>query len=196
MIVNEKNASLKITAGRTDQFPRDKKPMIIFSGKSNVGKSSLINSLVMKKSFARVSSQPGKTITVNFYDIDGKVYFVDLPGYGFAKRSDSERRAFAELTDGFFTAGLPEKSKVVQLIDARTGPGADDATMFGYLIGKNIPCIIVLTKSDKLSPGALADTAEKIKESDIAKNASAVIPYSALKSTGRIELLKNIFSGL
>ena len=96
-------AELKISAGLPSQFPRDRLPQIAFSGRSNVGKSSLINTLLGRKALARVSSSPGKTITVNFYTVDGKYYFVDLPGYGFAKRPEEDKRRWSALTDGYFT---------------------------------------------------------------------------------------------
>lgn len=196
MRVNETAVTLAVTAGRADQFPKDKRPQIVFSGKSNVGKSSLINSLIMKKALARVSSSPGKTITINFYNVDGKVYFVDLPGYGFAKRSDSEKVAWSKLTDGFFTAGLPRGSKVVQLVDIRTGLGEDDRDMISYLESTGTPYLIALTKADKVSKTAAEEAVSAIKESGLAENAKGIIPYSSVKSTGRIELLKAIFSGI
>ena len=100
--INVNNASLKLSAGMPSQFPADGRPQIALSGRSNVGKSSLINSLLGRKSLARVSSTPGKTITINFYDIDRQIYLVDLPGYGFARRSPDEKKAWSALTDGYF----------------------------------------------------------------------------------------------
>ena len=100
-MLNTQNAVLKMTAGRADQFPRDGLPQIALSGRSNVGKSSLINTLLGRKSFARTSSSPGKTVTINFYEIDKKLYLVDLPGYGYARRSESERREWAGLTNDY-----------------------------------------------------------------------------------------------
>lgn len=127
---NIQKAELKITAGDPRQFPRDPIPQIAFSGRSNVGKSSLVNSLLGRKSLARVSSSPGKTITVNFYDVDRKLYLVDLPGYGFAKRTFEEKKKWSALTDGYFTSN-PDSDLlklVVQLVDSRIGPTSDDGT--------------------------------------------------------------------
>ena len=103
MAINIQNSNLEITAGRIDQFPSKAIPQIVFSGRSNVGKSSLINTMLGRKSLARVSSAPGKTITVNFYNVDNKIMLVDLPGYGFAKRPESEKKRWSALTDGYFT---------------------------------------------------------------------------------------------
>ena len=118
MAVNFASTELKISAGLPSQFPGDARPQIAFSGRSNVGKSSLINTLLGRKALARVSGSPGKTITINFYDVDKKLYFVDLPGYGFAKRSDAERRRFSTLTDGYFVKN-PDRDRLrltVQLV--------------------------------------------------------------------------------
>ena len=126
MAVNFSATDLKISAGFPAQFPADIRPQIAFSGRSNVGKSSLINTLLGRKALARVSASPGKTVTINFYDVDKKLYFVDLPGYGFAKRSDAERRRFSTLTDGYFVKNdRPDLLRlVVQLVDIRIGPTA------------------------------------------------------------------------
>ena len=132
---NLNNAALKMSAGLPKQFPADRLPQVAFSGRSNVGKSSLINSLLGRKSLARVSGEPGKTITVNFYDIDKKLYLVDLPGYGYAKRSPEEKKRWSALTDGYFTKNpnIDSLKLVCQLIDSRTGPTADDLDMLYYL---------------------------------------------------------------
>ena len=118
---NLNNTSLKISAGLVKQFPADRIPQIAFSGRSNVGKSSLINSLLSRKNLARVSGEPGKTITINFYDIDKKLYLVDLPGYGYAKRTFEDKKRWSALTDGFFTANknIDSLRLVCQLIDCR-----------------------------------------------------------------------------
>ena len=128
MKFNVNNANIALTAGKREQFPRDARPQIALSGRSNVGKSSLINSLLGRKSLARVSSAPGKTITINFYDVDKKLYLVDLPGYGFAKRSPEDMRKFSALTDGYFTSNknIDRLKLVIQLIDSRIGPTKDD----------------------------------------------------------------------
>lgn len=168
-----------MTAGLPSQFPIDNKPQIAFSGRSNVGKSSLINSLLKRKSLARVSSSPGKTITINFYEIDEKVYFVDLPGYGYAKRSNEEQRKWSALVDGYITnTDIPLKL-IVQLIDLKTGPSRDDLTMFEWMNHTKIPYIIVATKSDKLNV-----TNRKKSLENLQQYGDVVIPFSALKNEG------------
>ncbi|MBQ3859038.1 MAG: YihA family ribosome biogenesis GTP-binding protein [Clostridia bacterium] len=150
---NLNNVTLKITAGLPKQFPASPLPQIAFSGRSNVGKSSLINCLLGRKNLARVSGEPGKTITVNFYDLDGKLYLVDLPGYGYAKRSPEEKKRWSALTDGYFTSNpnIGALKLVIQLIDSRTGPTADDRDMLLYLTETGLPHIIAATKADKLN---------------------------------------------
>lgn len=135
--------------GTSAQLPPSEMKEIVFSGKSNVGKSSLINKVFNRKNLARVSSVPGKTITVNFFKGDG-VYFVDLPGYGYAKREQKEKKRWAELMDGYFNSDR-NIALVVQLIDMRHAPTADDMTMLHFLKEMQIPFIIALTKSDKLN---------------------------------------------
>lgn len=135
--------------GTSAQLPPSEMKEIVFSGKSNVGKSSLINKVFNRKSLARVSSVPGKTITVNFFKGDG-VYFVDLPGYGYAKREQKEKKRWAELMDGYFNSDR-NIALVVQLIDMRHAPTADDMTMLRFLKEMQIPFVIALTKSDKLN---------------------------------------------
>ena len=134
MALNVQNTTLKISAGLPSQFPADPKAQVAFSGRSNVGKSSLINTLLGRKSLARVSSSPGKTITINFYDVDKKLYLVDLPGYGFAKRNPEDKRKWSALTDGYFTSNknIDRLSLVLQLIDSRVGPTKDDEMMLEF----------------------------------------------------------------
>ncbi len=153
MKLNTERASLNISAGFLSQFPRNPIPQIAFSGRSNVGKSSLINTMLGRNSLARVSATPGKTITINFYDIDGKLFFVDLPGYGYAKRSNESKRAWSGLTDGYFTKN-PNRDLlrlVIQLVDSRIGPTADDRMMIDWLRASGVPFLIVATKVDKLN---------------------------------------------
>ena len=135
--------------GTSKQLPPSDLPEIAFAGRSNVGKSSLINKFFARKNLARVSSMPGKTTTVNFFRV-GDVRFADLPGYGYAKRSDSEKRRWADLMEGYFQMGRDLKL-VVQLVDMRHPPSADDITMINFVKDAGIPFIIVLTKCDKLN---------------------------------------------
>ena len=153
MKVNVNNVSLKISAGVPSQFVRSHLPQIAFSGRSNVGKSSLINTLLNRKSMARVSSSPGKTITVNFYDVDNKLFLVDLPGYGYAKRTLEDKKKWSALVDGYFTKNpnLDLLKLVVQLVDSRIGLTNDDRDMVEFLNQANLPYIVVATKTDKLN---------------------------------------------
>ena len=148
--MNLHNAEFVRSVTAVADCPKDGLPQIAFAGKSNVGKSSVINRIVNRKNFARVGAQPGKTIHVNYFFIDGKLYFVDLPGYGYAKREQKEKKRWAELMDGYFNSGR-DIALVVQLIDMRHAPSQDDMTMLNFLKEMNIPFVIVLTKSDKLN---------------------------------------------
>ena len=150
---NLNNVSLKVSAGLPKQFPADRLPQTAFSGRSNVGKSSLINSLLNRKNLARVSGEPGKTITLNFYDIDRKLYLVDLPGYGYAKRTFEDKQKWSALTDGYFThnKNIDSVKLICQLVDSRTGPTEDDYNMLYYMREAGLPHILVATKTDKLN---------------------------------------------
>ena len=153
MKVNVNNVSLKISAGTPNQFVRAPLAQIAFSGRSNVGKSSLINTLLNRKSMARVSSAPGKTITINFYDVDQKLFLVDLPGYGYAKRTREDQIKWSNLVDGYFTKNpnIDLLRLVVQLVDSRIGLTKDDRDMIEFLNQSELPYIIVATKTDKLN---------------------------------------------
>ncbi len=175
-----------VAYGTSKQLPPSNQAEIVFSGRSNVGKSSLINKVFNRKNLARVSSVPGKTITVNFFKGDG-VYFVDLPGYGYAKREQSEKKRWAELMEGYFHSGrnIP---LVIQLIDMRHAPSADDMMMLNFLRETEIPFIIALTKCDKLNKGETekrrAELAEELKDYEDIKR----IEFSAVKGNGVEEI--------
>ncbi len=143
-------ASFKAAYGTSAQLPASERPEIVFSGRSNVGKSSLINKLCKRKSLARTSGTPGKTATINFYEAGG-VYLVDLPGYGYAKTSQGERRRWDELINGYFAAQR-QLCLLVQLLDCRHAPSQDDLRMLDYLSFHGIPFVAALTKADKLKP--------------------------------------------
>ena len=191
MKLNLNNASLKITAGLPSQFPKDGRPQIAFAGRSNVGKSSLVNSLLGRKNLARVSGEPGKTITVNFYDADGKLYLVDLPGYGYAKRSPEEKKRWSALTDGYFTAnpGIGALKLVCQLVDSRTGPTKDDLDMLYYLAETGLPHLLVATKTDKLNATETREFLASVAEGELTKDLPLIL-YSAKTNRGRDELWK------
>ena len=146
--MNYNNVTFEASYGTAKQLPVSDLPEIVFSGRSNVGKSSLINKLFNRKSLARVSSVPGKTTTVNFFRCED-VRFADLPGYGYAKRSGDEIRRWSNLMEGYFQSGRNIKL-VVQLVDMRHKPTADDCTMIDFLTAAGVPFVIALTKSDKL----------------------------------------------
>lgn len=196
MKLNLNNTSLRISAGLAKQFPTDALPQVAFAGRSNVGKSSLVNCLLGRKSFARVSAQPGKTITVNFYEVDKKLFLVDLPGYGFAKRTKSEQAVWARLTDGYFTKNpnIDLLKLVVQLVDSRIGPTKDDVDMLNYLSECGIPHVIAATKCDKLNATERRGSEEAIRSHPAVQNADAVIFFSSKTGAGRDELWSEITS--
>ena len=191
MKLNLNKVSLQISAGVPGQFPRENVPQIAFSGRSNVGKSSLINCLLLRKNLAHVSSTPGKTVTVNFYNVDRKILFADLPGYGFAKRTLEEKKRWSGLTDAYFTgnAGISNLKCVIQLIDGKVGPTKDDITMLDYLRETGMPFMIVYTKTDKLNA-----TAKKTLTDSFGTVPGAIkeILFSSETKAGRDELLSEI----
>ena len=194
MALNTQNVNLKMSAGDPKQFPADPVAQVAFSGRSNVGKSSLINSLLGRKSLARVSSAPGKTITINFYDVDKKLYLVDLPGYGFAKRTLEDKAKWSALTDGYFTQNknIDRLALILQLVDSRIGPTKDDEMMLDFMRQCELPYAVVATKTDKLNATEKKKNLAAISEHPLIKGVP-VIPFSALKGEGKDELWKVIF---
>jgi GTP-binding protein len=190
MKLNLNRTSLKISAGTVAQFPKEIRLQIALSGRSNVGKSSLINTLVGQKSLARVSSTPGKTITINFYNLDETIYLVDLPGYGYAKRSGESKTVWSNLTDSYFTKNPVRDllKLVIQLIDVRVGPTDDDIMMINYLIDSGIPFTVVATKTDKLSKTALANRLEELHHEYFEGTDIEILPFSSVTKAGREEL--------
>ncbi len=195
MKLNLNNVTLRVTAGLANQFPADRIPQIAFSGRSNVGKSSLINSLLNRKSLARVSGEPGKTITINFYDVDSRLYLVDLPGYGYAKRSPADKKRWSALTDGYFTKNpnLDSLKLVCQLIDCRTGPTEDDLVMLDYLRAAGLPHVVVATKTDKLNTTERNAFLAGCKENGLLSSLPLIL-YSVRTGAGRDELWQAIRS--
>ena len=198
MKINVNNAGRSMSVGSQKQFPKDRKPQIALSGRSNVGKSSLINTLLSRKSLARVSSSPGKTITINFYDIDSKMYLVDLPGYGFAKRSQNSKQVWSTLTEDYFlkNPSLDSIKLVLQLIDVRVGPTDDDIMMINFLIDNSIPFKVIATKTDKLSPTALKNTLEKIYNDFFLGTDIEIIPFSSVTRQGKEIVWSKIFDSI
>ena len=198
MKININNAELFTTVGMARQFPRDPKPQVALSGRSNVGKSSLINTLLGRKSLARVSSAPGKTITINYYGIDKKMYLVDLPGYGYAKRSKESKKVWSSLTEDFFVKNPSSDALklVIQLIDIRTGPTEDDVMMINWLIDMDIPFLVVCTKTDKLSKNQLKLALEDLEKNYFSDTGIELIPFSSVTKKGKEEVWKKIFDAI
>ena len=180
--MNYNKAEFEKAFGISSQLPQSTSPEIAFSGRSNVGKSSLLNKLFNRKSLARVSSVPGKTITINFYNVDD-CKFVDLPGYGYAKLSKTERDRFGELMDGYFQSGRNIKL-VVQLVDMRHKPSQDDFGMIDFMQQMNIPFIIACTKADKLKVKEFQKREREIKQELNMVDEGLIVPFSSQTGLG------------
>lgn len=191
--MNLHNAEFVISAALDRDFPRDGLPQIAFAGKSNVGKSSVINKLLLRKNLARVGEAPGKTTHINFFKIDGRAYFVDLPGYGYAKVSQKEKERWAGLIDGYFaSSGLITLG--IQIVDARHKPTALDVNMADWFLQTGCPFLVVANKLDKLRKSDIPGNLALIRETLGLREDCPVIPFSAEKGTGREELLSHILS--
>ncbi len=189
--INLHKTELVITAGLEKQLIKSGIPQIALSGRSNVGKSSLVNSLLGRKRFARVSSEPGKTITVNYYKVDTALHLVDLPGYGFARRPRQDAEKWQMLTQSYFE-GNAALAMVLQLVDSRIGLTDDDKMMLDYMHYYNVPYIIVATKCDKLNKTQLTEAASSLTSSPFLRSGTGLVLYSSLKDLGRDELWKLI----
>lgn len=198
MKINVNNSNLTMTVGAASGFPRDPRPEIALSGRSNVGKSSLINTLLGRKSLARVSSAPGKTITINYYDIDKKMFLVDLPGYGYAKRSKDSKRAWSGLTESYFLKNPSRDSikLVIQLIDIRIEPTDDDIMMINWLIDEGVPFVVVATKTDKLSKSQLEAQLKNLNDNYFLGTNIEIIPFSSVTKDGKDILWNKIFDAI
>lgn len=186
--MNYNKAEFEQAYGLLSQLPVSDEIEIAFAGRSNVGKSSLLNKLFNRKQLARVSSVPGKTITINFYDVEG-VKFVDLPGYGYAKISKQELNRFSELMEGYFKSGR-KIALVVQLIDMRHPATKDDLGMIEFMKAMNIPFIIVMTKADKLKKKAYEERLKLSKQELASAQGVPVVPFSSVTGQG-INGIKN-----
>ena len=187
--MNLNNTDLVMTAGNASQLIHDSLPQFAFSGRSNVGKSSLINTLLNRKKLARVSSEPGKTITVNYYKVDKSLYLVDLPGYGYAKRSESDKKKWSALVDAYVTSD--DVTCVIQLIDLKAGITDDDYMMLEWMTDSGIPFFVVATKADKLNKTERNNAMLKLAGDPLLFNVP-VIPFSSLKKEGKDEVWKKI----
>ena len=191
-MLNLHNAEFVRSAVRRSDFPNDPLPQIVFAGKTNVGKSSTNNKLLNRKNFARVGNEPGKTIHINFFCIDQKAYFVDLPGYGYAKVSKKERDRWGALMEEYFA----EEDAITlgfQIVDARHKPTADDVVMADWFLQSGVPFAVIANKHDKLKKSAVEDSMNTIRTTLHLPEDVPVIPFSAVKGTGRDEVLQMIF---
>ncbi len=191
--MNLHNVEFIKSAASAAGFIRDGRPTIVFSGKSNVGKSSVINKLLNRKNFARVGAQPGKTIHVNYFLIDKTAYFVDLPGYGYAKVSKDERDRWGALMERFFEE--PELITLgVMIVDSRHKPTADDCTMASWFKSTGCNLVIVANKIDKLKKSEIEPNMQRIRETLELDESIKLIPFSAEKGNGKDELLAEIMN--
>lgn len=189
-----KKAELAAVAVRENQYPAEDMPEIAFAGRSNVGKSSLFNTLVNRRNFARVSGSPGKTRTINFFDINGEFRIVDLPGYGYAKVSKSQSKEWGPMMENYLE-NRPNLLKVVQLVDVRHAPSAQDVQMYDYLRYHGLDGIVVATKADKVSRNELNKNISVIKKTLKLGADDVVVPVSSLKKTG-VEALLDVIEGI
>jgi GTP-binding protein len=183
-----KNASLAAVGVSFKQYPTDGKKEIAFAGKSNVGKSTLINTLLNRKNLARTSSQPGKTRTINFYDADGRFYIVDVPGYGYASAAKSEIEKWGRMTEEYIQK-RKELAGIVLLIDIRREPGENDKIMYDWLKHYGYKIIIVATKSDKINRSQIQKNVNIIKNTLGMTDEEIIIPFSGLNKSGKDEIL-------
>ena len=200
---NKKRAKYTASAVKKAQYPAERLKEIAFIGRSNVGKSSLINSLTRVHNLARVSGQPGKTQTINFFELTARIietgedklfHLVDLPGYGYAKTAQTNRKQWAKFIEEYFL-NSEQLQFVCQLIDIRHAPMKSDIEMFNWLVKNNVPVLIIATKADKISRGAVAKQVAQIKKMLGVKEID-ILPYSSVKNAGRSELLEVIYQML
>jgi len=188
MAVNFNKVEFILSAVAPDKFLRDGMPQLAFAGRSNVGKSSVLNRLVNRKNFARVGASPGKTNQINYFKVDKKGYLVDLPGYGYAKVSKEERDRWGRLMESYFASGLITAG--VMIVDARHAPTADDVTMCQWFNGTGCPLVVVANKMDKLKKSEIAPSLDRVRQVLELGEDVPVVPFSAEKGTGREELIQ------
>lgn len=186
-----KNVSLDIVCGITSKLPQTWRPEVAFAGKSNVGKSSLINGLLNRKALARTSSQPGKTQTINFYNVNESIYLVDLPGYGYAKVAQSEKEKWGKMIEKYLHTSKDLKA-VFLLIDIRHEPSANDKMMYDWIVHNGYEPIIIATKLDKLKRSQVQKSIKMIKEGLKLRPGSSIFPFSAETKQGRDEIWAKI----
>lgn len=186
-----KNVELEIVCGVTSKLPVTELPEVAFAGKSNVGKSSLINALMQRKSLARTSAQPGKTQTINYYNVNKEIYYVDLPGYGYAKVSKTEKEKWGKMIERYLNTSKQIK-KVYLLIDIRHEPSANDKLMYDWVCSNGFEPVIIATKLDKINRSQKDKQIKLIRTTLGLKKETVVIPFSAETKQGRDEIYANI----
>ena len=192
--MNFHNVEFLISAAAPKDFPGNRLPEIAFAGKSNVGKSSVINRILNRKNFARVGDKPGKTIHVNYFTVDKTCYFVDLPGYGYAQVSQSEKARWGKLMEDYFAAGRITLG--VLIVDYRHPPTNNDITMANWFLDSGCPFVVVANKMDKLKKSELEPNLQTIREDLELPEDCRVIPFSAEKGNGRDELVKLVLAAV
>ena len=192
--MNFNNVEFLISAAAPKDFPQNRIPEIAFAGKSNVGKSSVINRILNRKNFARVGDKPGKTIHVNYFTVDKTCYFVDLPGYGYAQVSQSEKARWGKLMEDYFAAGRITLG--ILIVDYRHPPTKNDITMAQWFIGSGCPFVVVANKMDKLKKSELEPNLKIIREDLELPEGTPIIPFSAEKGHGKDELVRMILNAI
>lgn len=186
-----KNVELETVCGITSILPENNLPEIAFAGKSNVGKSSLINALMNRKSLARTSGQPGKTQTINFYNVNGELYFVDLPGYGYAKIAETVKKKWGKMIENYLHSSKQLKV-VFLLIDIRHEPGGNDRNMYDWILHQGYEPVIIATKLDKIKRSQIQKHMKMVREGLQTAKGTTVIPFSAETKQGRDEIYEYI----
>lgn len=192
--MNFNNIEFLISAANERSLPEKKLPEIAFAGKSNVGKSSVINRVLQRKNFARVGEKPGKTVHVNYFTVDNQCYFVDLPGYGYAKVPQAEKERWSKLMEAYFASGRIDLG--VFIVDARHAPTQNDITMARWFLDSGCPFVVVANKLDKVKNSQILSNIETIRNDLELPEHCNVIPFSAEKGTGREELVKVILASI
>ena len=188
--MNLHNVEFLISAARSSDFPAKKLPEIAFAGKSNVGKSSVINRLLNRKNFARVGEKPGKTIHINYFTVDHSCYFVDLPGYGYAQVSQAEKARWGKLMEEYFAANRIDLG--IMIVDCRHAPTNNDITMARWFLDSGCPFVVVANKLDKVKKSQIDGNLQVIREDLELPQTCPVIPFSAEKGNGKEDLLNHI----
>lgn len=182
-----KNVNLETVCGITSTLPDNQLPEFAFAGKSNVGKSSLINGLMNRKNYARTSQEPGKTQTINYYNINGEFYLVDLPGYGFARVSEKTKEQWGKMIENYLHTSS-QLRRVFLLIDIRHDPSANDVQMYKWIVHQGFQPVIIATKADKIKPSQIDKHLSVLRAGLGIPEEIRIYPYSALKKTGRDEI--------